>query len=101
MPYVDQATRDCVDALLGELCTDINSVTGEDTIEGMMNYVITSLLNRCMIGDEPRYKKINRAMGVLECVKQEFYRRLAIPYENGAVAKNGDMPCYSGFFPIQ
>jgi hypothetical protein len=42
-----------------------------------------------------RYKWINRAVGVLDCLKFEFYRRLAAPYEDKAVARNGDLPCYA------
>lgn len=30
-------------------------------------------------------------MGVLECVKQEYYRRVAIPYEDQAKERNGDV----------
>jgi len=30
-------------------------------------------------------------MGVLECVKQEFYRRRAVPYEEEKIEENGDI----------
>ena len=30
-------------------------------------------------------------MGVLDCVKQEFYRRKLAPYEDVAIQKNGDI----------
>lgn len=116
MPYIDQETRDKIDPAINALVESIMATEEDDgsrvsveqrainlgnKIEGIMNYTITKLLNACMIGGQPRYKKINRIVGVLECVKLEFYRRLAAAYEDGAVAKNGDMPCYSRFFPIQ
>ena len=31
---------------------------------------------------------------MLECVKQEFYRRLASPYEDECISKNGDIDVY-------
>ena len=38
-----------------------------------------------------RYFYLNRAMGVLECIKQEFYRRVAAPYEDIKIVENGDV----------
>jgi hypothetical protein len=56
---------------------------------GELNYHIT-LLVKAWIG-EPSYTKIATATGVLENVKQEFYRRLAAPYEDAKIAENGDV----------
>lgn len=39
----------------------------------------------------PSYKIINEIIGVLECVKLEFYRRIAAPYENDKQQANGDV----------
>lgn len=94
MPYVKQEDRDQVDRAIDNLVAQMRDFT-EDEIEGILNYSITRLLNEAMTKDGHwRYKKINRAVGVLECLKMEFYRRLAAPYENAAIRKNNDLPCY-------
>ena len=36
----------------------------------------------------------SRAIAVFEAAKLEFYRRIAAPYEDRAIAKNGDIPEY-------
>jgi len=41
-----------------------------------------------------RYFTIARVTGVLQNVSQEFYRRMAGPYEDDAIQKNGDIPEY-------
>jgi len=39
----------------------------------------------------PKYKRYNKAMGVLECIKQEFYRRVISKYEDQKIEENGDV----------
>jgi hypothetical protein len=56
---------------------------------GELNYVITRLLlDRA---SQPNYERLNSLMGVLECAKQEFYRRAVAPYENIKIKENGDV----------
>ena len=55
----------------------------------MLNYVFTKLIVK--IVPERRYKFIARITGVLENVKQEFYRRYAEPYEDEQIKKSGDV----------
>ena len=59
-------------------------------MEGNLNYVFTRLL-LSVYGDKDttRYSNINDAMGLLECVKQEFYRKVAAPYEDQKEFDNG------------
>ena len=103
MPYVDSKLRDEIDQDIKDLRTAIINLSDERTIEGNMNYCITSLLEAIPLSNHSvddlgdpkwRYKYINRAIGVLECVKLEFYRRLAGPYEDGAKNLNGDLDIY-------
>lgn len=56
---------------------------------GQLNYAITLLCKEYLasIG----YNSINEVIGVLECVKQEFYRRVAVPYEDEKIEENGDV----------
>ncbi len=95
MPYIAEGDRVKIDSELESLASKIILVTDENNIEGVMNYTISRLVNMSMIAGHTRYSKINRIMGVLECVKQEFYRRLATGYEDKAIAKNGDIPEYN------
>ena len=95
MPYIKQEYRDKIDPEIDALIEKLN-LWHEDFVEGIMNYTITRIL--CEGVPRPRgvwrYKWINRIIGVLECVKLEFYRRLAGPYEDGAISKSGDLTCY-------
>jgi hypothetical protein len=59
-----------------------------DRIDGELNYIITKILK----GVYPlRYFNLNRAVGVLESCKLEFYRRVAAPYEDTKIEENEDV----------
>jgi hypothetical protein len=57
---------------------------------GELNYCITKLCQE-FIGHERSYNALNSIIGVLECSKQEFYRRVAAPYEDEKRKENGDV----------
>jgi hypothetical protein len=59
-------------------------------IAGELNYAITMLCLDYWKTAES-YQSINDIIGALECAKQEFYRRVAVPYEEGKKAANGDV----------
>lgn len=59
--------------------------------EGELNYVITVICKTYLKKHGLAYHNIARITGVLENVKQEFYRRVAVEYENGKIAENGDV----------
>lgn len=65
------------------------------TIEsaGEMNYVFTRIIKEYFDNlDHPvRYQDLNDVLGVLECCKQEFYRRIIIPYEENKMKDHGDV----------
>jgi hypothetical protein len=44
--------------------------------------------------EQPSYNKIAMITGVLENIKQEFYRRIAAPYEDTKIIQNGDIKEY-------
>lgn len=99
MPYIKQELRNKIDIEIDNLTQAIVANSDEDSIEGILNYTITSLLASLpqpynKVVPNWRYKWINRAIGVLECVKFEFYRRLAGPYEDKAIETNGDISLY-------
>ncbi len=60
---------------------------------GELNYAITALLVKYMNGafDAPSYQAINDCIGALEGAKLEFYRRVAIPYEETKRKSAGDV----------
>ena len=60
---------------------------------GTLNYIITRLCDfwcRDNSG-EANYERYNSVIGVLECVKQELYRRQVAPYEDKKCEQNGDV----------
>lgn len=98
MPYIDRPDRENIDELIDQLIAKIERHYTTNEIEGVMNYTLTRLISGVFGRQGWRYFKINRAIGVLESVKLEFYRRLAAPYENRAIAENGDISDYVNHF---
>lgn len=78
MPYIKQMER------LG--CPDFCT-----TNPGVLNYVISSLIDNYLSEAGVSYSNINEVIGVLECVKLELYRRIAAPYEDKKKEENGDV----------
>lgn len=83
MPYVTQLRRQDLD----NRCAVI---VREDT-SGDLNYIITTLIRDYLDEKGKSYQTINEIIGVLECAKLEFYRRVASPYEDGKRLTNGDV----------
>lgn len=85
MPYIKQADRVYPDEAMDAAYWGLGD-------PGCLNYLITGL---CRIHIEKNggrcYKNFNEVMGVLECVKQEFYRRAVAPYEDCKIRENGDV----------
>lgn len=58
---------------------------------GELNYEFTMLLKRYIKTKGLNYQTINDILGALEGAKLEFYRRVAVPYENTKLSINGDV----------
>lgn len=58
---------------------------------GELNYIITYIINNYLKGAPESYDEYNSIIGVLECVKQELYRRKIAPYEDRKMEENGDV----------
>jgi hypothetical protein len=86
MPYIAREERAKVDDTLAELIQSLSFVAPDDKA-GMCNYIVTRLLSAAFA---QRYNAMNSAVGVLECAKMEFYRRMAAPYEDVKMGVNGD-----------
>ena len=63
---------------------------------GQLNYQITELINLYLynikdVQGQWRYQHLNDVLGALEGAKLEFYRRVAVPYEEIKMLENGDV----------
>ncbi len=89
MPYISQEFRRQVDELINQLRTEI--LHAELPVHvGLMNYIVTRIMS-AEISNNMCYTTLNEAIGVLECVKMELYRRLGVPYEDKKRKQNGDV----------
>jgi hypothetical protein len=93
VPYIKQEIRDQIDRAIEDLAIAIIQirVDGKHIIPdaGIFNYTVSTLLHR--MHGPVNYSNINEVMGILECVKQEYYRRVAAPYEDTKITENGDV----------
>jgi hypothetical protein len=87
MPYIERSERAKYDDVINQIIRILNEVS-VDSIDGELNYLITKIFKDLY---EPRYFNYNRAIGVLESVKQEFYRRVVAPYEDNKIIEKGDI----------
>lgn len=81
MPYIKDH-RSILNVSLVDDVTPINP--------GELNYVITTIVNNYWKNDK-RYQTINDILGALDGASKEFYRRVAVPYEDTKIAENGDV----------
>lgn len=89
MPYIKLANREQTDLHIAKVAFGLSS-------PGDLNYAITRLCdlaleNSTMSGDPIRYVSLNAIIGVLECAKLEFYRRIITPFEDKKKFVNGDV----------
>ncbi len=114
MPYIKEQNRErldgCIENMLGCLRDNVppnkdnpysnpykEQLTNDEflSICGDINYVFSRIISGVM-GDVS-YPKIAIATGVLENIKQEFYRRVCQNYEDLKIRQNGDIPEYKKF----
>jgi len=84
MPYIPAEERPIIDEWLAKMPLFALYKAGR------LNYVITKLA-RMYASHVGGYQSIAEVTGILENVKQEFYRRQAAPYEEAKIAENGDV----------
>lgn len=77
MPYIDPSRR--------------HRAAVDPCHAGELNYAITLLLLQYLRYKGKSYGTVNEIMGVLECAGAEFYRRVAVPYEDEKCHLNGDV----------
>jgi hypothetical protein len=97
MPYINESARleldNCIENMV-ECLTHGNDVSNEEftVLLGEINYCFSRILAKSM--GQISYSKIAMITGVLENVKQEFYRRIATSYEEKKIIENGDIKEY-------
>ena len=88
MPYIKQSERLVFDELLDPFLDYIRRER-DNLTPGQLNYIITRL---CLVWvNKVSYSEYNKLIGVLECVKQELYRRTVAKYEDEKIKENGDL----------
>lgn len=99
MPYINEDERNELDSLIEDVVTLIKDtktrVNDTDDFKnhlGRINYVFSRVLSGVM--GKINYANIAMATGVIENIKQEFYRRLASVYEDAKIKQNGDIKEY-------
>ena len=105
MPYIPQKDRPRLDPLIDKLAEELKAVGNEYNEQesgkypaayaGLINYAVSRLVGKFALLTF-RYWTVALLTGVLENIKQEFYRRVAGPYENNQIEKteNGDIREY-------
>jgi hypothetical protein len=85
MPYITQEDRiSTEDNLFDQGLQSVPNNAGE------LNFLVSTLIDNYLTKNGVRYRHINEMIGALECCKLELYRRIASPYEDVVMAKNGD-----------
>lgn len=86
MPYIKSERRKELSPKISPLLSYLDK---EIISEGDMNYIITKICQKSMLCNS--YSEYNKIIGILECVKLEFYRRAVAPYEDKKIKENGDV----------
>jgi len=81
MPYVTKRDRPRLDD------------GGDADTPGELNYIITKKVDSYLTRKGVNYANLNEIIGVLECAKLEFYRRIVANYEDSKIEniENGDV----------
>ncbi len=103
MPYITPARRQELDPLIDRLADRLAAqaeAAGDDgAFAGLLNYTCTRLalaVVRRRFG-RLRYWLIAALSGVFQNISAEFYRRVAVPYEDRQMAQSGDVDLFEEF----
>lgn len=87
MPYITTEDRVSLDRKLEPFLEWIRNIK---IPSGHLNYVITKIVLE-YLGERPNYDMFNSALGVLDAVPRELYRRKVAPYEDIKITMNSDV----------
>jgi hypothetical protein len=100
MPYVKPEYRTALDPAIRDLAERIadlcRRMPDETAFAGLLNYACTSVAMQVVEArfGRIRYGTIATVTGVFKNIADEFYRRVAAPYEDRQIEVNGDVPAY-------
>jgi len=103
MPYVKPDHRSALDPAIQQLARAIadaaRAMPEETAFAGLLNYACSSLAIQVVDArfGRMRYGVIATVTGVFKNIADEFYRRVAAPYEDRQIAANGDLPLYEAY----
>ena len=84
MPYIKREGRKEIDPFVEALFSNLET-------RGDMNYAITKLLHKYIKRAGLKYRNLNDAIGIVECVKLELYRKIVSNYEDIKIDENRDI----------
>jgi len=90
MPYIESNQRHLYEKHIHGIVEQL-AARDEQDVPGHLNYVIFTIVYRFLRRKGVRYHRLNYLLGAIQCCWAEIYRRLAGPYEDKAIAKNGDV----------
>ena len=102
MPYIagDRKELDVlIDRLAEAMVRRAEAQGGDGAFAGLLNYACTRLalkVVRLQFG-AMRYWLIAILTGTFKNIADEFYRRVAVPYEGKQMIKNGDVDLYAEY----
>ena len=82
MPYIKAEVRKRINLQLTKV---------EPETIGELNYTITAVILRYLRREGISYDRLNAILGVLAAIKQEFYRRVVVDFEDMKMEENGDV----------
>jgi hypothetical protein len=96
MPYINTSSRAFIEPSINDLVDTMKEIDGGDVVSaGLANYVISSTIVRTLRPPSGwTYGSLSKALAVFRDAEAEMRRRLLDPYEDKAIAKNGDIPEY-------
>lgn len=103
MPYIAPQHRQTLDPLIdqlaGQIIREALLLDYDGAFAGLLNYACTRLalkIVRQQFG-AMRYWLIALLTGTFRNIADEFYRRIAIPYENRQMENSGDVDLYRDY----
>jgi hypothetical protein len=103
MPYISQKHRQTLDPLIDKLALQIvheaQALGYDGAFAGLLNYTCTRLalqVVRQQFGTM-RYWIIAMLTGTFKNIADEFYRRIAVKYENRQIDKSGDVDLFQEY----
>lgn len=92
MPYITEDKRRTLDTAIIQVLDALRQIQCDDpeaSLEGTLNYLFTTIILKSYTRNN--YDEHNRIIGLLECIKSEYYRRRVTPYEAQKAFDNGDV----------